>query len=86
VVPETMAAKSGTVVHAGREGVDVATSAGMLRLRALQRPGGRMLGVAEFLRGHPVKEGVVLASVAGMPLVSPRPFPRQPAKSPPGPA
>jgi methionyl-tRNA formyltransferase len=84
-MPEAVAAKPGTVVRTGPEGVDVATSAGMLRLRALQRPGGRMLGVAEFLRGHPIKEGVVLASVAGLPLVSPRPFPRQAAKLPPEP-
>lgn len=84
-VPEMVASAPGTVVRAGPEGVDVATSAGVLRLRALQRPGGRMLGVAEFLRGHAIKEGVVLPSVAGIPLVSPRPFPRSPSKSPPGP-
>ena len=82
---EAVVVKPGTVVRVGPEGVDVATSAGVLRLRALQRPGGRMLGAAEFLRGHPIKEGVVLPSFAGAPLVSPRPFPRQSAKSPPGP-
>jgi len=85
VVPEVVAATPGTVVRAGAAGVDVATGAGVLRLLALQRPGGRMLGVAQFLRGHPIAEGVVLSSVAGIPLVSARPFPRVAAKSPPGP-
>jgi methionyl-tRNA formyltransferase len=52
----------GTVLGADAEGLRVATGAGMLRLRRLQRPGGRMLPAAEFLRGFPVGAGTLLAS------------------------
>jgi len=66
----------GTVLHAGADGVDVTTSDGILRLLSLQRPGGRMLEVGEFLRGYKLTPGVVLASHSVPPLVSPKPFPR----------
>jgi methionyl-tRNA formyltransferase len=52
----------GTVLGADDEGLLVAAGRGVLRLRRLQRPGGRMLPAAEFLRGFPVKAGTVLAS------------------------
>ena len=52
----------GTVLGADGEGVLVATGRGVLRLRKLQRPGGRMLGAPEFLRGFPVPAGTVLPS------------------------
>ena len=40
-------------VWASGEGLDVATSVGLLRLLRVQAPGRRALGAAEFLRGHP---------------------------------
>ena len=52
----------GTVLGADAEGLLVAAGAGVLRLRRLQRPGGRMLSAAEFLRGFPVKPGAMLPS------------------------
>ena len=64
----------GTVIAPDAEGLLVATGAGILRLRRLQRPGGRMLDAPEFLRGFPLPAGSVLASkpmpalVAGMPF------------------
>jgi methionyl-tRNA formyltransferase len=79
-------AAPGTVLAAGPEGVDIATIKGVLRLRALQRPGGRMLNAADFLRGHPIPVGTVLASQTGVALVSPRPFPRAAKAAPPTPA
>jgi methionyl-tRNA formyltransferase len=76
-VPEEPATSApGTVLQAGEAGADIATGQGVLRLLALQRPGGRMLGVAEFLRGHALSPGTLLIHHAPPPLVSPRPFPR----------
>jgi len=40
-------------VWASGEGLDVATSVGLLRLLRVQAPGRRALGATEFLRGHP---------------------------------
>jgi methionyl-tRNA formyltransferase len=54
----------GAVLGPDGEGLRVATSAGVLRLRRLQRPGGRMLPAADFLRGFPVERGTRLASRA----------------------
>ena len=51
----------GRVLAAGADGIVVATGDGLLRLTALQRPGGKRLPVAEFLRGGPVAVGEELA-------------------------
>jgi methionyl-tRNA formyltransferase len=56
------------------DGLHVGTGHGLLRLRRLQRPGGRMLPTAEFLRGFPVPVGMVIASRPMPPLVSATPF------------
>lgn len=61
-VTGTVPAAPGTVVHSDSEGLLVSTGSGILRLRRLQRPGGRMLPAPEFLRGFPVASGKVLAS------------------------
>ena len=68
--------KPGEVAGADAEGLLVGTGQGILRLRLLQRPGGRMLPAAEFLRGFPVATGTVLPSAAMPPLVARQPFPR----------
>jgi methionyl-tRNA formyltransferase len=52
----------GTVAGADAAGLLVATGSGMLRLRKLQRPGGKMLPAPEFLRGFPVVPGTILPS------------------------
>jgi methionyl-tRNA formyltransferase len=76
IVDETTTAAPGAVLRVGEGGVDVATSAGVLRLLSLQRPGGRMLEAAEFLRGYRLEAGTVLKSHVLRPLVSATPFPR----------
>ena len=43
----------GTVLRAGRQGIEVATGEGVLRILRLQGAGGRQMGAAEFLNGHP---------------------------------
>jgi methionyl-tRNA formyltransferase len=55
---ETVTAPPGTVVHAGPDGVHVATGHGdVLALRELQSEGGRALPAADFLRGHSTQPG-----------------------------
>jgi methionyl-tRNA formyltransferase len=73
---ETAAAAPGVILRASAAGVDVATGAGVLRLVMLQRPGGRMMGTGEFLRGYRMAVGECLPSQAGRPLVSATPFAR----------
>lgn len=53
-------AAPGNVLGADAEGLLVAAGAGVLRLRKLQRPGGRMLLAAEFLRGFAIAPGTQL--------------------------
>ena len=66
----------GTIMGSDPEGVLVATGSGILRLRRLQRPGGRMLAAPEFVRGFAVPEGTVIASRPMTDLVAARPFGR----------
>jgi methionyl-tRNA formyltransferase len=66
----------GTVVGPDSEGLRVATGSGTLRLRRLQRPGGRMLAAGEFLRGFAIEPGTLLASKPMSPLVAGAPVRR----------
>ena len=66
----------GTVLRAGKCGLQIAAGAGILNITQLQRPGGRRLCAAEFLRGFPMEEGKVLAGSQMRPLVSGEPFAR----------
>jgi methionyl-tRNA formyltransferase len=60
---------SGTVLGADADGLLVSAGGGVLRLRRMQRPGGRMLPAAEFLRGFPVAPGTILSSQPMTPLL-----------------
>ncbi|MEO0040023.1 MAG: hypothetical protein RIS38_971 [Verrucomicrobiota bacterium] len=71
-------APAGTVVAVDRTGVRVACAEGVLVLTQLQRPGGRMLPVAEFLGGHPFTAGEILPGADMPDFVADRPFPRLP--------
>lgn len=70
------AGPAGEVRGADAEGLLVGAGQGILRLRRLQRPGGKMLPAPEFLRGWPVAPGTRLPSRAMPPLVAKTPFPR----------
>ena len=61
--PARAAAPPGTVVAADAKRLEVACGEGTLWLLELQRPGGRRLAVAEFLRGHPIEPGERFESV-----------------------
>jgi len=58
VLPGGEGARPGTVVGTGKEGIDVATSDGLLRITRLQLPGKKALSAADFLNAHNL-DGVV---------------------------
>lgn len=68
-------AAPGTVVAGNPATLQIATGAGTLVVHRLQRPGGKMLPAAEFLRGFPIEEGRGLVSQALPTLVDTKPFP-----------
>lgn len=52
----------GTVLAAGKEGLTVACGQGtVLRLEEIQPDGGKRMKAADYLRGHPVVAGTILA-------------------------
>ena len=55
--PLAAATEPGTVVRADDSGVRVACGQGQLCLSVVQRPGGKRLSAAEFLRGCPLQPG-----------------------------
>lgn len=55
-------AAPGTVLAAGKEGLAVACGEGtVLRLEEIQPDGGKRMKAADYLRGHPIAVGTVLA-------------------------
>ena len=50
--------RPGTILSANADGIDVACGDGVLRITTLQRPGGKRLAVADFLRGFDVAPGM----------------------------
>jgi methionyl-tRNA formyltransferase len=45
----------GSVLAAGRDGIDVACGAGVLRLLAVQPAGARQVSAADFINAHSLK-------------------------------
>jgi len=43
----------GSLIRAGRDGLDVACASGVLRIRVLQREGGKAITAADYLNGRP---------------------------------
>ena len=62
--PAPAGAPPGQVTAVGEQGVDVATADGVLRLTRLQKPGGKALDAAEFLRGFALTPGMVFGQAA----------------------
>ncbi|HEY2840297.1 MAG TPA: methionyl-tRNA formyltransferase [Pirellulales bacterium] len=57
VMPRPPGAAPGTVVSGNRNELVVATGGGGLSIKALQPASKRVMSIAEFLRGYPVREG-----------------------------
>lgn len=52
---EATSAQPGTIIAAGKQGIDVACGDGkVLRITQLQAPGGKRMAAADYLRGHPI--------------------------------
>lgn len=67
-LPVSTAGEPGTVLT-NAETLDVATAEGVFQILELQRPGGRMMPVKEFLKGYPIEVGSILPSVSGAVLL-----------------
>lgn len=50
-------AEAGEVIRSGPDGIDIACGEGVLRVKVLQREGGKRMGVAEFLNGYRIDAG-----------------------------
>jgi methionyl-tRNA formyltransferase len=55
---------AGTVLAVGPQGIDVACGTGSLCITVLQKPGGRRLAVADFLRGSSLQAGMRFEAAA----------------------
>ncbi len=51
-VDQTTGAAPGTVVHADKQGIDIACGKGVLRVLTLQRPGGKPQSAANFINAN----------------------------------
>ena len=59
--PQPDAAVPGQILAVNARGVDIATLEGVLRATQLQKPGGKPLAVAEFVRGFALEPGMVFS-------------------------
>ena len=55
-LPRDAAAAPGTVLAADRQGIDVATGQGILRLLELQPPGKRRMTATDYLNARPLPD------------------------------
>ena len=52
VIDSSSDKKAGEIVKTSREGIDIATGEGLLRIKVLQMPGKRQIAVADFVNGN----------------------------------
>ena len=58
-VSQPVQAAPGAVLAAGRDGIDVATGEGVLRVLRLQRPGKSVVSASDFANAHPLTGAVL---------------------------
>ncbi len=76
VEPGRVAAEAGILVLRREDnGVLVQCETGVIRIGALQRPGGRMMDAESFQRGFSLKSGTKLEYASSKPWVQSEPFP-----------
>ena len=63
-------ARQGQILSVGDDGVVVACGEGALRITELQRPGGKRLKAADFLRGHALQAGQIFGDDAVPPAAA----------------
>ena len=51
-----------------KDSLKVVTSNGLIRILELQKAGGKMLAVPDFLRGYTIKDGDLLIGQKSVPL------------------
>ncbi len=51
---KNVSAAPGTVLSAGKAGIEIAVSDGSVTVTELQAPGGKRMAAADYLRGHPL--------------------------------
>jgi len=76
-------AAPGTLLDGAPGTLRIVCGAGVLSALMLQRPGGKPLAAADFLRGFPLQPGALLESRAMRPLEGPVPFPWRRARNSP---
>jgi methionyl-tRNA formyltransferase len=52
--------QQGYILKVSKDGIEVATGDGVLLIKTIQFPGGKPLKVEEYIKGHTIKEGVLL--------------------------
>jgi len=52
-LPDAANAAPGTLLAAGRDGIDIATADGIVRIREIQRAGGRRMAARDYLNARP---------------------------------
>ena len=55
VLSSRVSTAPGSVITAGRSGIDVATGKGMLRILKVQQPSGNVMSAEAYLAAHPLK-------------------------------
>ncbi|NLY56432.1 MAG: methionyl-tRNA formyltransferase [Firmicutes bacterium] len=55
---------AGTVIAVAADGIIVQTGSGQVKLRELQKSGGKRMDAASFVRGNPIQVGTILGSAA----------------------